>query len=186
VITGFGRLGAPFAGQAFQVTPDLMTTAKGLTNGSLPMGAVFVSRPVHDAFMEGPVGAIEFFHGYTYSAHPAACAAALATLDVYEREGLLTRAAELWPVWRDAAHALKGARRVIDVRTIGLMAAVELEPRPGAPGRRGIEALERAFRSGLLIRVTADVVALSPPLIVQPDQIDQIFTMLRAVIESLD
>ena len=126
VITGFGRVGKPFAAQAFDVTPDLMTTAKGLTNGAQPMGAVFAQRKVHDAFMQGPENVIELFHGYTYSAHPAACAAALATLDIYARENLLTRAATLSPTWENALHSLRGLPHVIDIRNYGLIGAVEM------------------------------------------------------------
>jgi beta-alanine--pyruvate transaminase len=139
VITGFGRLGSPFAAQYFGVVPDMMTTAKGLTNGAIPMGAVFASGMVHDAMMQGPEQSIELFHGYTYSGHPAACAAGLATLDIYQEEGLLTRAASLAARWEDAMHALSALPQVIDVRTIGLIAGIELEPRSGAPGVRGYE-----------------------------------------------
>src|SRR5215211_7402816 len=133
VITGFGRLGTPFGADYFGITPDLMTTAKGITNGVVPMGAVFARSEIHDAFMTGPEHLIEFFHGYTYSAHPLACAAGLATLDTYAEEGLLTRAAELGPHWEEALHSLKGTRHVIDVRNIGLVGAIELEPIPGEP-----------------------------------------------------
>ncbi|SED82338.1 beta-alanine--pyruvate transaminase [Rhizobiales bacterium GAS188] len=185
VITGFGRLGAPFAAQYFGVTPDLMTTAKGLTNGVIPMGAVFASRAVHDAFMKGPEQFIELFHGYTYSGHPAACAAGLATLDIYEKEGLLTRAAELAGTWESAAHALRDAAHVIDIRNLGLIAGIELEPRAGAPGARAYEALVAAFEAGLLIRVTGDIIALSPPLIVSEAQIAQIFDTLRRVLAAI-
>ncbi|SDR57438.1 beta-alanine--pyruvate transaminase [Rhizobiales bacterium GAS113] len=185
VITGFGRLGAPFAAQYFGVTPDLMTTAKGLTNGVIPMGAVFASRAVHDAFMKGPEQLIELFHGYTYSGHPAACAAGLATLDIYEKEGLLTRAAELAGTWESAAHALRDAAHVIDIRNLGLIAGIELEPRSGAPGARAYEALVAAFEAGLLIRVTGDIIALSPPLIVSEAQIARIFDTLRRVLAAI-
>src|SRR5208283_4607972 len=136
VITGFGRVGKPFAAQAFEVTPDLMTTAKGLTNGAIPMGAVFSQRKIYDAFMQGPESAIELFHGYTYSAHPAACAAALAALDIYSRDGLLRRAGSLGASWEEAVHSLRGLPNVIDVRNFGLIGAVELEPRAGKPGAR--------------------------------------------------
>ena len=183
VITGFGRVGAPFASQLFGVTPDLMATAKGLTNAALPMGAVFAGRHVHDAIVQGPENLIELFHGYTYSGHPAACAAGLATLGIYEREGLFTRAAELSPTWEAAAHALRDKPNVIDIRNMGLMAAVELEPRPGAPGARGYEAMVAALKAGLVVRVTGDTLALSPPLIITPDQIAQIFTILGDVLK---
>ena len=183
VITGFGRLGQPFASQRFGVTPDLFTAAKGLTNGTVPMGAVFVRDSLFDAFMQGPEG-IELFHGYTYSGHPVACAAGLGTLDTYADEELLTRAASLEHYWEDAAHALKGTRHVIDIRNIGLIAAIELEPRPGAPGRRAYEAFVKAFESGVLIRVTGDIIALSPPLIVEKPQIDRLFQTVREVVQA--
>ena len=173
VITGFGRLGAPFASQYFGVTPDLMTTAKGLTNGAFPMGAVFAHRDIHDAMMAGPANAIELFHGYTYSGHPAACAAGLATLDIYRREGLLTRAAEVGPKWEAALHSLADCPNVIDIRNLGLMGAVELAPRDGAPGARGYEALVRALAAGAFIRTTADTIAMSPPLIVTEAEIER-------------
>ncbi len=178
VITGFGRLGTPFAADYFGVVPDIMTTAKGLTNGALPMGAVFVSRGVHDAIVQGSADAIELFHGYTYSGHPAACAAGLATLDIYEREGLLTRAATLAEAWRDAMHSLANAPHVIDIRTIGLVAGIELRARPEAPGERAYDVFVDCFEQGLLIRVTADIIALSPPLIVERDQIDTMVSVL--------
>ncbi|ACL58326.1 aspartate aminotransferase family protein [Methylobacterium nodulans] len=178
VITGFGRLGAPFATDFFGVTPDLVTTAKGLTNGTIPMGAVFASRAVHDALMTGPENAIELFHGYTYSGHPVACAAGLATLDVYEEEGLLTRAAALQDHWHEAMHVLRGAPHVIDIRTIGLVAGIELAPRAGAPGSRAHAVFVDCFEKGLLIRVTGDVIALSPPLITERAQIDAMASML--------
>jgi beta-alanine--pyruvate transaminase len=185
VITGFGRLGTPFGSHYFGVTPDIMTTAKGITNGSIPMGAVFASRAVHDAIVAGPAAAIEFFHGYTYSGHPVACAAGLATLDIYESEGLLTRAATLAAGWREAVMRLKDHPHVIDIRTIGLVAGIELAPRPEAPGARGYDALVQAFESGLLIRVTGDIIALSPPLIVQEDEIALIVDRLGAVLKGL-
>jgi beta-alanine--pyruvate transaminase len=184
VITGFGRLGRPFASQRFGVAPDLFTTAKGLTNGTVPMGAVFVRDSLFDAFMQGPEG-IELFHGYTYSGHPVACAAGLGTLDTYAEEELLTRAASLERYWEDAAHALKGTRNVIDVRNIGLIAAIELEPRTGAPGRRAYEAFVKAFENGVLIRVTGDIIALSPPLIVEKPEIDRLFQSVREVVAAV-
>ncbi len=181
VITGFGRLGKPFGSQRFGVMPDLFTTAKGLTNGTVPMGAVFIKDSIYEAFMQGPAG-IELFHGYTYSGHPVACAAGIGTLDTYEEEGLLTRAASLDKYWEDAAHALKGTRHVIDIRNCGLIAGVELEPRPGAPGARGYEAFVKAFEDGVLIRVTGDTIALSPPLIIEKPQIDRLFDTVRSVV----
>jgi len=171
VITGFGRLGAPFATDYFGVVPDLVTTAKGLTNGTIPMGAVFASHAVHDALMTGPEAAIELFHGYTYSGHPAACAAGLATLDIYEREGLLTRGATLEDEWHQAMHTLRASPHVIDVRTMGLVAGIELASRDGAPGARAYDVFTDCFKRGALIRVTGDIIALSPPLIVESSHI---------------
>jgi beta-alanine--pyruvate transaminase len=184
VITGFGRVGKPFASQAFDVTPDLMTTAKGLSNGAIPMGAVFAQRKIHDAFMQGPENVIELFHGYTYSAHPVACAAALATLDIYAKEELLTRAAALSPTWEDAVHSMRGLPNVIDVRNYGLIAAVELEPRAGKPGARAFDVFLKCFERGVMVRQTADVIALSPPLIVERSHITQIVETLSQVIRE--
>ncbi|MBX8782450.1 aspartate aminotransferase family protein [Ochrobactrum sp. GRS2] len=178
VITGFGRLGSPFASDHFGVTPDLITTAKGLTNGAIPMGAVFASRHIYDGLMHGPEGAIELFHGYTYSGHPAACAAGIATLDIYAEEGLLTRAAELADDWQEAIHSLKSAKNVIDIRTLGLVAGIELSSRDGAVGARAYDVFTDCFRKGLLIRVTGDVIALSPPLIVSKEEIGKIVSIL--------
>src|SRR5712664_3468565 len=179
VITGFGRLGKPFGSQRMGVLPDLFTTAKGMTNGTVPMGAVFVKDSVYEAFMQGADG-IELFHGYTYSGHPLACAAGIGTLDTYEDEGLLTRAAALEKHWEDAIHGLKGARHVVDIRNIGLMGAVEMEPRAGAPGKRGYEAFVKVFEAGVLIRYTGDALAFSPPLIVEKAQIDRIFSTVES------
>jgi beta-alanine--pyruvate transaminase len=167
VITGFGRLGTPFAVDYFGVVPDLVTAAKGLTNGAIPMGAVFVSRTVHDALMQGPAEQIELFHGYTYSGHPAACAAGLATLDIYKKENLLTRGATLAPEWEELIHGLRTLPHVADIRTLGLVAGIELTPRPSAPGARGYEVFTKCFADGLLTRVTGDIIALSPPLILE-------------------
>lgn len=184
VITGFGRLGRAFGSQRFGVMPDLFTTAKGLTNGTVPMGAVFVKDSVYEAFMQGAEG-IELFHGYTYSGHPLACAAGIGALDTYEEEGLFTRAAELERHWEEAAHALKGARHVVDIRNCGLVAAIELEPRAGAPGKRAYEVFVKAFESGVLIRVTGDVIALSPPLIIEKPQIDRLFDCVREALQTV-
>ncbi|MCL7996707.1 aspartate aminotransferase family protein [Brucella sp. 21LCYQ03] len=178
VITGFGRLGTPFAVDYFGVKPDLVTTAKGLTNGAIPMGAVFASRAVHDALMTGPENAIELFHGYTYSGHPVACAAGLATLEIYAEEGLLTRGAELAEHWENALHSLKDAPNVIDIRNLGLVGAIELSSREGAVGARAYDVFTDCFKKGLLIRVTGDVIALSPPLIVEKEQIDTIVSVI--------
>jgi beta-alanine--pyruvate transaminase len=186
VITGFGRIGKPFASLAFDVTPDLMTTAKGLTNGAVPMGAVFAHRKVYDAFMQGPENAIELFHGYTYSAHPVACAAALATLDIYTKEGLLTRAASLASEWEDAMHTLRGLPHVIDVRNYGLIGAVELESRPGKPGARAFEVFLECFERGVMVRQTGDTIAMSPPLIIDSKQIAHIVETLGAVIRKTE
>jgi len=184
VITGFGRVGRPFAAQAFEVTPDLITAAKGLTNGAVPMGAVFAARKVYDAFMQGPENTIELFHGYTYSAHPVACAAALATLDVYAREGLLTRAGDMSATWEAAMHSLRGLPHVIDIRNYGLIGAVELEPRAGKPGARGYEVFLKCFERGVLVRQTGDIIAMSPPLIVEPPQMSRIAEVLAEAIRD--
>jgi len=185
VITGFGRLGTPFAADYFGVTPDLMTVAKGLTSGVVPMGAMFVTRNLYETFMRGPEHLIEFAHGYTYSGHPVACAAALGTVDTYADEGLLTRAAELEPYWSDALHSLRGLPHVIDVRNIGLIGAIELEPMPDAPTKRACPAFLEAFENGLLIRTTGDTIALSPPLIISRAQIDELFGTLSTVLKTL-
>lgn len=185
VITGFGRLGAPFAAQHYGVTPDIMTTAKGLTNGCVPMGAVFVRQAIHDVFMQGGPG-IELPHGYTYSGHPLACAAALATLDTYEEEGLLTRGAALHSKLEDAVHSLRGLPHIIDIRNTGLVAAVELAPRPDAPaGRRAFEVFLACWEAGVLVRATGDTIALSPPLIISEAQIDQLTDTLRQAIAQV-
>jgi beta-alanine--pyruvate transaminase len=185
VITGFGRLGASFAAERFAVVPDLMTVAKGISNGTVPMGAVFVRKGIHEALMQGPESAIELFHGYTYSAHPLACAAALATLDIYRDEGLFERAAELAPYWEEAAHSLKDAPNVIDIRNLGLVAGIELVPRDGAPGARGYEIFVKCFEEGLLTRITGDILALSPPLIVEKPHIDEIFGTLETQLKRV-
>ncbi len=186
VITGFGRLGAPFAAQRLEVMPDMITMAKGLTNGAVPMGAVGVKAEIHDAFMNGPEHMIELFHGYTYSGHPLACAAGLATLDVYEEEGLLTRARELEKVWEDAIHALKGLPHVIDIRNFGLVGAIELEPMEGQPTKRAFSAFLKAWEKGLLIRTTGDIIALSPPLIISEAEIARLFDILAEVLRELE
>jgi beta-alanine--pyruvate transaminase len=187
VITGFGRLGAPFGAQYFDVVPDMITTAKGITNGAIPMGAVFVRKHIHDAFMQAglPENAIELFHGYTYSGHPVACAAALASLDIYEEEGLFTRAASLAPYWEDGLHAMKGLPNVIDIRNIGLVGAVEMSPRPDRPGTRAYEVFLRCFENGVLVRQTGETIALSPPLIVEKPHIDQMLGTLAEAIRTV-
>jgi beta-alanine--pyruvate transaminase len=186
VITGFGRLGAPTAAHYFGVAPDLICCAKGITNASVPMGAVAASTAVHDAIVHSALPGIELFHGYTYSGHPLACAAALATLDLYAEEGLFARAAALAPYWADKVHSLQGARHVIDIRSIGLVAGIELAVRDGAPGARATALFRRAFDSGLLVRITGDIIALSPPLIVSEGQIDEIVSRIGALLEELE
>ncbi|MCW8835541.1 MAG: aminotransferase class III-fold pyridoxal phosphate-dependent enzyme, partial [Rhodospirillales bacterium] len=186
VITGFGRLGSAFATNLFGVVPDMVTMAKGLTNGAVPMGAVAVRQGIYDTFMDKSETPIELFHGYTYSAHPLACAAGMATLELYEREGLFARAAELSPAWEAMVHGLKGLPHVIDIRNLGLVAGIELEPRSGTPGARAFEAFTKAYEAGLLIRVTGDIIALSPPLIIETAQMDEIAETLTSVLRSID
>ena len=184
VITGFGRLGSPFAAGHFGVTPDLMCAAKGITNGCVPMGAVFAKQAIHDAFMTGPDHLIEFLHGYTYSAHPLACAAALGTLDTYAEDGLLTRAATMAPVFENALHSLEGVPYVIDVRNIGLVGGIELQPIAGQPGKRAFDAFLECWERGVLIRTTGDTIALSPPLIVESSHIDQMVSTIADVLRT--
>ncbi len=186
VITGFGRVGAPFAAERFGVIPDMICMAKGLTNAAVPAGAVAASDAIYQAMMDGADAAIELFHGYTYSAHPLACAAGMAALEVYQEEGLFQRALEMEPYWRAAVHALKDARHVIDIRDFGLIAGIELEPRPGAPTARAMAAFETAFDQGLLIRVTGDIIALSPPLIIEKAQVDRVVETIRGVLAGVD
>ena len=186
VITGFGRFGSSFAAERFQVTPDLITTAKGLTSGMMPMGAVLVHRDIHDTFMQGPELAIELFHGYTYSGHPVATAAAHAALDVYAEEDLFARAKTLEPIWEQALHSLRGKPHVIDVRNFGLVGAVELEPRNGAPTARALDAFRKAYDAGLLVRTTGDIIALAPPLIISEQEIARIAATLDDVLANLD
>jgi beta-alanine--pyruvate transaminase len=183
VITGFGRTGQAFAAQTFGVTPDLMTVAKGITNGCVPMGAVFASDKIHDAFMNGPEHLIEFFHGYTYSAHPLACAAALATLETYADDGLLTRAQQLQGHFADALHSLKGLPNVIDIRNIGLVGGIELAPLPGEPAKRAFNVFLDCWEQGVLVRTTGDTVALSPPLIIDKAQIDRLVDAVGGAIK---
>jgi len=186
VITGFGRLGAPFAADRFGVTPDLICMAKGLTNAAVPCGAVAASGKIYDAMMDGADAPIELFHGYTYSAHPLACAAGIATLETYKEDDLFARAAGIEGYWQEAVHALRDARHVIDIRNLGLVAGIELEPRAGAPTARAMEVFEVAFDAGLLIRVTADIIALSPPLIIDKAQVDQVVETLRRVLAKVE
>ena len=186
VITGFGRVGTPFAADYFGVTPDIMVTAKGLTNGTIPMGAVLVTSEIHDAFMQGPEHVIEFMHGYTYSGNPVAAAAGLATLETYKDEGLLTRGAELAQYWEDAIHSLKGLPHVIDIRNLGLIGAVELEPISGSPTKRAFSAFVQAYEKGILIRTTGDIIAMSPPLIITKAQIDELIGTLGGILKTLE
>jgi beta-alanine--pyruvate transaminase len=185
VITGFGRLGTPFASDFFGVTPDLITTAKGITNGTIPMGAVFASRKIHDALMTGPESQIELFHGYTYSAHPVACAAGMASLEIYQSEGLFIRGAAITDHWQDAMHSLRSLPNVIDVRAIGLLAGIELASRPDAVGARAYDVMVDCFNRGLVIRVTGDSIAMSPPLIVERDQINDMVGILGDALQRV-
>lgn len=186
VITGFGRVGKATAAERLGVTPDLITMAKGLTNAAVPMGAVVASRHIHDTIVNGAPDGIELFQGYTYSGHPLASAAGIATLDIYAEEGLFERAIELEDYWADAAHSLKGKRHVIDIRNMGLVAGIELEPRPGAPTKRATELFQKCFDNGLLVRASGDIIALSPPLVVEKAQIDEIFGKIAELIETLE
>ncbi|MEM5439156.1 aspartate aminotransferase family protein [Paraburkholderia diazotrophica] len=186
VITGWGRLGAPFAAQYFNVTPDLLTMAKGTNNAAAPMGAVAASARIHDAIVNGAPAGIELFHGYTYSGHPIAAAAACATIDLYEREGLFERAAKMAPVFEAAIHKLNGERHVIDVRNLGLVGGVELQPRDGAPGARAYDVFVRCFQKGVLTRYTGDILAFSPPLIIDEAQIEELFRTVAEVLKEVD
>jgi len=185
VITAFGRLGHAFAAERFEVQPDIITCAKGLTNGAIPMGAVIVDRKIHEAIVQGPVNSIELPHGYTYSGHPIACAAGLASLDLYLGEGLFDRASDLEPHFAACAHALRGLPNIRDIRSIGLLAAIEFEPRPEAPGARSYECMQRALAKGVLVRTGGEQILLSPPLIATAAQIDEIFATLADVIAEL-
>jgi beta-alanine--pyruvate transaminase len=186
VITGFGRLGHAFAAERYGVTPDLLCFAKGVTSGAVPMGGVIARESLYEAFMQGPEHVIELFHGYTYSAHPLACAAGLAALDLYRDEGLFERAKKLEPVVAEAAMTLKGVPNVLDVRAVGVAVGVDLASRPGAVGKRGYEAMERAFHEeDLLIRVSGDTLAIAPPLIVTEAQIAEIFEKTARAIRAV-
>lgn len=185
VITGFGRLGAPFAADAYGVMPDLITCAKGMSNGAVPMGGILVTDRVYDAFMAGPAESIELFHGYTYSAHPLACAAALATLDVFAEQRILARVRATIPYWEARAHRLRGSPHVIDIRTAGLLCAIELAPRPEEVGGRGTACAQFCYDQDILIRTSGDTIVLSPPLVITLDQIDAIFTALEAALMQI-
>ncbi len=186
VITAFGRLGAATASEYFGVVPDLMALAKGISNASVPAGAVAVKRQVHDAIVGASANGIEFFHGYTYSAHPLATAAILATLEIYEREQLFQRARALSATFENAAHKLEDARHVIDVRNLGIVAGIELAPRPGAPGARAAEVFAKCFDQGVMVRYTGDIIAISPPLIIEESQIEEIFRKIGEVLKTVE
>ena len=186
VITGFGRLGANFAADHFGIVPDMIVMAKGMTNGTVPASAVAVQKEIHDTFMQGPPSTIELFHGYTYSAHPLACAAGLATLDIFAEEALAERARALAPVWEDALHSLRGLDHVVDIRNLGLMGAVEVASRDGAPGARAFDISLECLERGLMLRQAGNVLALSPPLVITEEQIGSIADMLGSAIEAAD
>ena len=185
VITGFGRLGFAFAAERYGVVPDILTFAKAVNSGTVPMGGAIVRKPVFDAFMQGPEGAIELPHGYTYSGHPLAAAAAVAALDLYRDEGLFERARALEPIWAEAVMGLKTLPGILDIRTVGLAAGIDLEPRPGAAGRRAYEVMVAAYEAGAMVRVTADTIALSPPLIVDDATIDRLVGILAGAIRKV-
>jgi beta-alanine--pyruvate transaminase len=186
VITGFGRLGKAFGAEYFNVQPDLMTLAKGITSGTVPMGAVVARDAIYEAFMSGPPQAIELFHGYTYSGHPLACAAGIAVQQVYQEENLFARAAEMASHFEAAIHSLKGTKHVIDCRNLGLMGAIELAPREGAPTARAFDAFLACYEKGVLIRTTGDIIALTPSLIVEKAEIDRLVTTIGDVLKTLD
>jgi len=186
VITGFGRVGSSFATEYFGVVPDIVTATKGITNGTVPRGAVFVKEGIYDAFMNAPENAIELFHGYTYSGHPLACAPALATLDIYEEERLFEQADKFADYWENAVHSLKGVQHVIDVRNLGLVASIELQSIAGKPGKRAFDCFLQSYEKGLLIRTTSDIIALSPPLIIEKEHIDRIVEILTGVWQEME
>ncbi len=186
VITGFGRVGGATASETLGVTPDIITMAKGLTNAAVPMGAVAVGRHIHDAVIEGTPDGIELFHGYTYSGHPLAAAAGLATLELYKSEGIWEHAASLHAYWEEAVHSLKGKRHIIDIRNIGIVAGIELEPRVGAPTKRATELFHKCFDNGLLVRAAGDIIALSPPLILEKAHIDEMVGRIADMVETID
>ncbi len=185
VITGFGRLGAAFAARALDITPDMICCAKGLTNGSVPMGATIVRDGIFQAIADRSASPIELYHGYTYSAHPLACAAAIAAIEVYEQEDLFGRVRKLAPTWAQSAHSLKGARHVSDVRSIGLLAGIDLQPREGAAGARGVEVGQRCLEAGMLVRNSGDTLLLSPPLIIDEEQIAHVFATIQGVLAAI-
>ncbi|MCY4259687.1 MAG: aspartate aminotransferase family protein [Rhodobacteraceae bacterium] len=186
VITGFGRLGSPFAAAHFDVKPDMITCAKGLTNGVIPMGAAVCTAAIHDAFMQGPEYLIELFHGYTYSGNPVASAAGLAALETYREDGIFENARKMAPVFEDSVHALADHPHVIDIRNEGMVAAIELEPCPGEPTRRASDVMRKAFERGLMLRTTGDIIALSPPLIATQAHLDELFGILSDILKDAD
>ncbi|MFC6635248.1 aspartate aminotransferase family protein [Microbulbifer taiwanensis] len=185
VITGFGRTGSAFAAEEFGVLPDILTTAKGISNGAIPLGAVFAREGIYDTFMQGPEHIPELAHGYTYSAHPVACAAAMATLDIYESEKLFDRVREISPHFEEALHGLKDCPNVIDIRNYGLAGAIQLQPRDGEPGKRAMEVVLEAYKRGVLLRWTGDTIAVAPPFIIETAQIDQIAQTLREILQTV-
>ena len=186
VITAFGRIGCATAAGTLGVTPDIITMAKGLTNAAVPMGAVAVARAIHDTVVNGGPEGIELFHGYTYSGHPLAAAAAIATLDLYASEAIWDHAASLHNYWEDAVHSLRGKRHIIDIRNMGIVAGIELAPRVGAAGKRAMELFHKCFDNGLLVRATADIIALSPPLTLGKTHIDEIVGRIGELLETID
>jgi beta-alanine--pyruvate transaminase len=186
VITGFGRVGGATASGTLGVTPDIITMAKGLTNAAVPMGAVAVSRHIHDGVVEGGPDGVELFHGYTYSGHPLAAAAGLATLDLYKSEGIWENASSLHSYWEDAVHSLRGKRHIIDIRNMGIVAGIELEPHPDGVGKRGMALFHKCFDNGLLVRATGDIIALSPPLILEKAHIDEMIGRIGELVETID
>jgi beta-alanine--pyruvate transaminase len=185
VITGFGRVGDAFAASRFGVKPDIITLAKGITNGFVPMGAVLVGSAIHDAFMHGPEHVIEFFHGYTYSGHPLACAAGLAAMDVYEEENVFERARKAEKIFEDALHGMRDARHVVDIRNFGMMGAIELASRDGAPGARGYEVHQRCFEAGVMVRAGMDTLVFSPFLTAGEDYFAEVFACVRKVLGGI-
>ncbi len=186
VVTAFGRMGKATGSEFFGVTPDIISCAKGITNATIPMGATIVQDFIYESMMENADAPIELFHGYTYSGHPVACAAALATLDIYKEEGLFDNAAHMAPVIEEAAHSLKGTKHIIDIRNLGVIAALELEPKKGAVGVRGFETMKKAWDLGLMVRANGDTLAFSPPLIINDSQVDEMFTKVKKALEHVD
>ncbi len=186
VVTAFGRMGKATGSEFFGVTPDIISCAKGITNATIPMGATIVQDFIYESMMENADAPIELFHGYTYSGHPVACAAALATLDIYKEEGLFDNAAHIAPVIEEAAHSLKGTKHIIDIRNLGVIAALELKPKKGALGVRGFETMKKAWDLGLMVRANGDTLAFSPPLIINDSQVDEMFTKVKKALEHVD